>query len=335
MMLTNLADVLRSTGLPVVEVPGWRGRGHGQISQVRGVLWHHTATSAKAGGDYPSQNIVTNGRSDLPGPLCNVGLGRNGTWYIVAAGLAYHAGAGSYPGVGSNGNATLIGVEAEHPGTAGTPWPAAQIDSYRRGTAALLRAYGLGADRCIAHREWAPRRKIDPAGLDMAAERRFVAGYMTGSPAAPRPAAPPPPGGIESMGFNDGYRDWAGNDQTVKSWMNNLDKRLAELHSVVLRPGSEPSRIPGDRNRTNLRDAIMDNTSWTNQTLGRVIALQAAGQADPRQLADALRPVIADVVGPVIQDSVSAALGQDNSEQAAAIVDQISRRLGQQAGKGA
>mgnify|MGYP003594133140 FL=1 len=137
------------------------------------------------------------------------------------------------------------------------------------------------------------------------------------------------------MGFNDGYRDWAGNDQTVKSWMNNLDKRLAELHSVVLRPGSEPSRIPGDRNRTNLRDAIMDNTSWTNQTLGRVIALQAAGQADPRQLADALRPVIADVVGPVIQDSVSAALGQDNSEQAAAIVDQISRRLGQQAGKGA
>lgn len=178
MMLTNLADILRGAGLRVVEVPGWRTRGHGQMSAVRGVLWHHTATSAKAAGDYPSQNIVTNGRSDLPGPLCNLGLGRSGTWYVVAAGLAYHAGSGSYPGVGTNGNGTLIGIEAEHPGTAGNLWPAAQIDSYRRGTAALLRAFGLGSDRAIGHKEWAPSRKIDPFGLDMNAERRFVDFYL-------------------------------------------------------------------------------------------------------------------------------------------------------------
>lgn len=323
MMLTNLADVLRGAGLHVIEAPGWRTRGHGQMSSVRGVLWHHTATSAKAAGDYPSQRIVTEGRSDLAGPLCNVGLGRNGTWYIIAAGLAYHAGAGSYPGVGSNGNGYLIGVEAEHPGTAGTPWPPAQIDSYRRGTAALLRAHGLGADRCISHREWAPRRKIDPIGLDMAAERRFVANYLAGG----APAQAPAPGGIENMGFNDGFKDWNGANQTVLSWMNNMDKRLAQLHGTFLNPGSEPSRIPGDRNRTNLRDAIMDNTSWTNQTLGRVIALQAAGQMDPNKVADALRPVVADVVGPVIRDSVTAALGADNQSQADAVVDQISQRL--------
>lgn len=257
MMLTNLADILRGAGLRVVEVPGWRTRGHGQMSAVRGVLWHHTATSAKASGDYPSQNIVTNGRSDLPGPLCNLGLGRNGTWYVVAAGLAYHAGSGSYPGVGTNGNGTLIGIEAEHPGTAGTPWPAEQIDSYRRGTAALLRAFGLGADRAIGHKEWAPSRKIDPYGLDMAAERRFVAGYMNAGVSAP--------GGIESMAFNDGFKDWAGNQQSVLSWMNNMDKRMAEMHAALL--GLQKSRIPGDENQTNVVNAVMDAASWTNQAL--------------------------------------------------------------------
>lgn len=178
-MLTNLADILRGAGLPVVEVAGWKTRGHGQMSGVRGVLWHHTATSASAKGNYPSQNIVTNGRSDLAGPLANLGLGRDGTWYIIAAGLAYHAGTGSYPPVGTNnGNNYLIGVEAEHPGTAGNLWPAAQIDSYRRGTAALLRAYGLGSNRAIGHKEWAPNRKIDPYGLNMDDERKFVDFYI-------------------------------------------------------------------------------------------------------------------------------------------------------------
>jgi len=193
-MLTNLADVLRGAGLPVVEVAGWKSRGHGQMSGVRGVLWHHTATPASRAGDYPSLGIVRDGRSDLPGPLANLGLGRNGTWYVIAAGLAYHAGAGSHPAVGTNnGNNWLIGVEAEHPGTSGTPWPAVQLESYRQGTAALLRAYGLGADRCIGHKEWAPSRKPDPIGLNMAAERGFVHDKIVnfrpgGSAPAPAPA---------------------------------------------------------------------------------------------------------------------------------------------------
>ena len=178
MMLTNLADVLRGAGLKVVEQGNWKARG-GTMSGVRGVLWHHTATSARAPGDYPSMSVVLNGNGTTPGPLCNLGLGRNGTWYCVAAGRANHAGLGSYAGIPTNnGNAYLIGVEAEHPGTAGNPWPAAQLDSYRRGTAALLKAFGLGAERCIAHKEWAPNRKTDPYGLDMRAERAEIARLM-------------------------------------------------------------------------------------------------------------------------------------------------------------
>lgn len=180
MMVTNLADILRGAGLKVIEVSGWKTRGHGGMSGVKGVLWHHTATSAKASGNYPSLNVVQNGRSDLPGPLANLGLGRDGTWYVIAAGLAYHAGTGSHPAIGTNnGNNWLLGVEAEHPGTAGNLWPAAQIDSYRRGTAALLRAFGLGSDRAIGHKEWAPSRKIDPYGLNMADERKFIQHYIS------------------------------------------------------------------------------------------------------------------------------------------------------------
>lgn len=177
---TNLADILRRAGLRVVEVGGWQSRGHGAMGSVQGVMWHHTATPASAKGNFPSQNVVTYGRSDLPGPLCNLGLGRDGTWYVVAAGLAYHAGNGTWAGMTNNGNSQYLGVEAEHPGTAGNPWPAAQIDSYRRGTAALLRAFGLGADRMTFHREYARPigRKIDPYGLDGNAERKFVDFYI-------------------------------------------------------------------------------------------------------------------------------------------------------------
>lgn len=177
---TNLANVLRGAGLKVVEVPGWQNRGHGAMGSVQGVMWHHTATSARAAGNYPSQNVVTNGRSDLPGPLANLGLGRDGTWYVIAAGLAYHAGNGTWAGQTNNGNSQYLGVEAEHPGVAGNPWPPAQIDSYRRGTAALLKAFGLPSSRMVFHKEYARPvgRKIDPYGLDPNAERQHVQNYM-------------------------------------------------------------------------------------------------------------------------------------------------------------
>lgn len=94
------------------------------------------------------------------------------------------------------------------------------------------------------------------------------------------------PGGIESMAFHDRFKDWAGNEQTVLGWMNHIDERLARLHHVFLQPGAEPSRIPGDNNRTNLRDMIMDSGSWTNQTLRELRAHRAAVETLSRLLAE-------------------------------------------------
>lgn len=175
---TDWANVLRSAGLRVVEVDGWQTRGHGGMGLIKGVMWHHTVGSKN--GTMPSLSVLINGRPDLRGPLCNMGLGRDGTWYMVAAGLAYHAGPGNWYGV-TNGNANMIGIEAENTGYPTDPWPEIQLRSWRLGSAALARDAGFPASMVCGHKEYAlPRgRKIDPHTLNMSDERKLVDRYIT------------------------------------------------------------------------------------------------------------------------------------------------------------
>lgn len=77
--LAWLADVLRAEGLKVVEQPGWKDRGRGDMGEVKGILCHHTAGPLK--GNAPSLNLVEHGRPDLAGPLSQLVLGRDGTFY--------------------------------------------------------------------------------------------------------------------------------------------------------------------------------------------------------------------------------------------------------------
>jgi peptidoglycan hydrolase-like protein with peptidoglycan-binding domain len=187
--LTWLPDVLLQAGLKVARVPGWENRGRREIGAIQGVLCHHTA--GPANGNMPTLNLLVEGRPDLAGPLAQLGLGRDGTFYVVAAGLCNHAGDGSFRGI-VNGNTHLIGIEAENTGLPGDPWPAAQLAAYQHGVAALLRHAGLSADFCIGHKEWAPQRKNDPT-FDMPAFRAGIAAILAGAtpPIAPVPAAEP------------------------------------------------------------------------------------------------------------------------------------------------
>jgi len=164
-MLTGLADVLRGAGVAVVERPGWRTRGHGQMSGVRCVVLHHTAGPAT--GEAPSLGVVENGRPGLTGPLAQLVLGRSGTWYVVAAGLCHHTGATFEPW---QGNAWAIGIEAEATGR--DPWPPVQYSSYLRGARALADHYGVAHSRVLGHREIARPlgRKTDP-NFDLATFR--------------------------------------------------------------------------------------------------------------------------------------------------------------------
>lgn len=175
-----LPGAFRSAGLTVVEQPGWETRGHGDVGTIRGVLCHHTA-GPLGGGNAPSLATVRDGRggpNPLAGPLAQVVIGRDGTFYVIAAGLCYHAGAGAWQGV-TQGNHELIGFEAENTGLANDPWPAAQKDAYARGAAAVLKHIGAPAIMCAGHKEYAlpAGRKSDPS-FDMPEFRVIVASYL-------------------------------------------------------------------------------------------------------------------------------------------------------------
>jgi N-acetylmuramoyl-L-alanine amidase/Putative peptidoglycan binding domain len=200
--LTWFADVLRAASLNVVEQPGWKTRGKAWPGSVKGIICHHTAGPKT--GNAPSLKVVTDGRRafrlngrDYPavsGPLSQVVLGRDGTWFLVAAGRANHAGIGAWKGI-TAGSSNLIGIEAENMGTPEDPWPEVQIASYALGVAALLKRFGLSADDCIGHLEWAlPKgRKIDPT-FNMSAFRARVAQAivaLSGGKAPKRPAPVP------------------------------------------------------------------------------------------------------------------------------------------------
>lgn len=161
MMLTNLASVLRAGGLKVTEVAGWKTRGHGQMTAVEAIVCHHTAGPKT--GNYPSLAVVRDGRTGLAGPLSQLGLGRDGTVYVIAAGVCYHAGATFYTW---QNNWHAIGIEAEADGV--SAWPAVQVDAYARLNAALCKGYGVPVARVLGHKEIAkPKgRKTDP-NLDM------------------------------------------------------------------------------------------------------------------------------------------------------------------------
>ena len=184
MRLTWLPDVISDAGLTVKVETGWTSRGYEFTEPVSGIIVHHTATPASAPGDYPTLRIVRDGRSDLPGPLAQLGLGRSGTVYVIAAGRANHAGKGSYPAM--LGNRDTIGIEAEHPGTISHPWPTVQLAAYYQLCAALADRLDLPTDRIIGHKEWAPTRKIDPAGIDMSHFRDSVQALRDRKPRRPR-----------------------------------------------------------------------------------------------------------------------------------------------------
>lgn len=185
--LTWMPDVLLKAGLRVAESEGWRDRGIEEMGNVRGVMVHHTATASAIEGNMPTLRILERGRpapDRLRGPLCNLGLGRDGTWYVIAAGKGNHAGPGRFRNI-TAGNRSFIGIEAEHPGDPKIPWPDAQMTSYQRGVAALLGRLAAPVDMCVAHKEWAPGRKVDPC-FDMGEFRTAVSGWLAGKP-------PPPP----------------------------------------------------------------------------------------------------------------------------------------------
>jgi hypothetical protein len=159
--LTDLSAAVQKSGLVVHEVAGWQGRGHAHFRAVDGIVEHHTAGPKV--GNIPSLATLVRGRPGLPGPLCNLAFARDGSVYVVAAGVAWHAGVGSGHGFPANmANYYAVGIEAESTGRG--DWTSAQLAAWPSLNNALGGHYGFSVARMIAHFEWTPR-KIDPYGL--------------------------------------------------------------------------------------------------------------------------------------------------------------------------
>lgn len=186
--LTDLVKVLKRAGVPVKGMRytqgkysgkswkrvSWQGQGY---TELRGIMWHHDASPF---GDSPGA-LYWCMYSELA-PAAAIWVDRKGVWHVYAAGLTNHAGLGSSPLAPNNtGNQYYLGIETDH--TTGEDWPPEQINSLRKGTAALMKHYKLDPKVALEfHKSYAPYRKDDPDGLDLRRERRRVAKLMGASP---------------------------------------------------------------------------------------------------------------------------------------------------------
>jgi hypothetical protein len=255
--LTWLPAVLEAEGLKVAEVAGWANRGRAEMGTVLGCIVHHTA--GPRAGNMPSLTTLVNGRPDLSGPLCQLGLGRDGTWYVVAAGRANHAGAGNWRGE-INGNSNFIGIEAENTGLPDDqPWPEVQMKALVHGITALLRHAGRSADWCCGHKEYAlpVGRKTDPS-FDMNALRAQVADALRGTLAPPAPIPAVEPAALDGTAPRPTVR---------RSDAGPAVKNLQELLGItpadgIFGPGTEAQVRDFQRRAGLVPDGIIGPKSW-------------------------------------------------------------------------
>lgn len=279
MKLDQLANNLRRHGLTVVEIAGWQNRAYaGQdLQEVRGVVWHHTATprSNFERSDLPTLGTCLNGNAYTPGPLTQLMLGRTGIVYVLAAGVCNHAGAGSAAGIPRDtGNHYFIGIEMESSGIAPADWTEDQLRVAPYLGAALELSYlqhlppELRAQ--IGHKEYSSQGKIDPFQWpgDMDGLRAQINAVLEGAaPAAPAPApapatpAPAAPGGggtyvpdphwlVEPLETLGQIANWAGVSVPEIAKFNGIaDANVINVGERIWSPraGSDTWKVdPGD-----------------------------------------------------------------------------------------
>jgi len=186
---TDLAALLRRSGVTVNEIAGWQTRsstGAGGCFTPVGVMIHHTVSLGAAA----LADITTNIKA-------NFFVNRAGVVSVVSGRRANHAGEGAQQvlddtaaGIaptgtavarglvdGPIGNGHYYGFENENAGDGVMPWPAVQLLAIARSAAALCQRHGWSEKRVISHAEWT-RRKIDPRGVDMDIFRAVVRSFF-------------------------------------------------------------------------------------------------------------------------------------------------------------
>lgn len=189
-----LADEYRKAGLKVVEVFGWENRGRpastGNFNPQGPTTDHHTGSTTSASKTMPTLRTLIQGRPDLPGPLSQVGIGYDGTVYVIAAGRANHAGRVGKSGaagmpLGADGNALAIGQEVDTNGT--QAMPKAQRDALATVNAVNIRHYKRGTSYIHRHKDISGTGKWDLGSRTTSQLRLDAAAEVK------RLSTPPPP----------------------------------------------------------------------------------------------------------------------------------------------
>jgi hypothetical protein len=172
----DLPTRLRKAGLKVVVIKGWRWRGRpartGEFKPV-GSLNHHTGARDEFGdaaNDLAyAKWMFTEGRKDLPAPLCQLALSLEGVVYVGASGRANHAGKAKPSGsvAGGDGNALYVGTEWMLSGTQAIP--KVMYDSGVKLNGVLLDVLGSSEQAVSCHYNTSTTGKWDigdPNGVD-------------------------------------------------------------------------------------------------------------------------------------------------------------------------
>lgn len=264
----------------MVTSAGWEthNRNHkGAWGPVNGTMVHHTVTR----GTSSTVNLVRNGHSALPGPLCHGMIAKNGTVYLVGYGRTNHAGGGD-PKVldkvisedytsapppptrgnsnGVDGNAHFYGFECENLGDGKDPWPKEQYDAIVRAQTAVIRAHRTKGDQwsqksVIAHKEWSSD-KIDPRGFsavtlraDVAERLKHPAGWSSGANKAPSksPAAPRTPAPTKEAADVRSMDVWAykgkGEPRDAYAHLRDVDANVSEILREVRTGGLSDQQV--------------------------------------------------------------------------------------------
>lgn len=223
-----LPEVLREFGVNVIEDKGWKLWGMGDFGTIWGVMAHHTGANNTSTQFIRYNPMLSNALSS------QIHLSRSGVVTLVGAGIAWHAGVGSYPGIATNAaNQVTIGIEAQGDGQT---WPAAQMDAYHRTCAAICWYLGLPASRVIAHHEWGGRAqgKWDPGlngrPMPMGPFRDRVQQLINQGPKPGAPApAPIPEEDVMAADLNTIITTDTGEEHRAQDLIKWTDGRVYEL----------------------------------------------------------------------------------------------------------
>jgi N-acetylmuramoyl-L-alanine amidase-like protein len=332
----EVAARLRAAGVTVYEWPGWESRGNGLTSAYEGLVVHHTASGY--GSAFP---VLVDGRPDLSGPLCNTSGNADGSVTLIAAHPANHAGAGFGRSMGPLPRTSLFnnrvwGHETVYPGD--QPMTDAQ---YR--TAAILArictdVFGYGdIERARAHAETSGEGKWDP-------------GYA--------PGLTIDMGAFRSDALNIQEDDLsAAAEEMISQIYASMSKMSAQRGIDVgdafvsmfdsLKPVAVETGLKGSDGKTPTltirpNDAAANVYAMTffgsNYGFGEAIVKQLAelsgGTVDvdeealARHINGSLAPAVAQAVVEVALPAIREVMGEDNQEQAQAVVDLIRQKLG-------